>query len=512
MTRKTNPNTKTTRPPIISVMGHVDHGKSTLLDYIRRTEVAANEAGGITQHISAYVVKHKTKDGQEHQATFLDTPGHKAFSAMRGRGAELADITVLIISAEDSIKPQTKEAMTAIKNAGVPFVVAINKIDRPESRPEQVKQDLTKESTLVESYGGEIPDVNISAVTGEGIQELLDTLFLLAEMEELTADPDQLATGEVLEVKVDNKAGTLVTLIIKDGTLKTGQCIVSDGKIAKIKKMENFLGDDIKEAGPASPVLVFGFSESPQAGSDFQVFSSKKEAEKCCKEHQPSNTATPTPQPPETASGTDQETTEVKEVPVIIKADTVGTLEAIKQEIGKLNVDRIKTKIIHTGVGNISSNDINIAVATQNSIIIGFNTGINKDAQECADRFNIPIFTSQIIYELTEKLEEKLIEIRPTVTEDLDLGHAKILKVFSKTKSKQIIGGEVKSGKAIKNKPVKIIRRDAEIGQGKITELQSQKVSAQEVEAEQQFGAKIETKTTIAPGDDLEIFEKVTKK
>jgi len=319
------------RPPIIAVMGHIDHGKSALLDYIRKSNVVAGEAGGITQHISAYEVNHKTKNGEK-KITFLDTPGHAAFTAMRLRGANIADIAILIVSAEEGPKPQTLEALESIKKAGIPFAIAINKIDKPGANVEKTKNQLVENEIYIEGYGGDIPFVPISAKTGEGIPELLDTVLLIAEMEELKGDKNKPAEGFVLETKLDPQKGVCATLIIKDGSLKTGSFIVCEDKFASIRTVDNFLGKTLTDASFSSPVQITGFKEVPNVGAEFKIFETKKEAEKNATEYK-DVLGSASKKEIQRISGKDEEKVII---PIVIKADVLGTIEAIQHEINKL--------------------------------------------------------------------------------------------------------------------------------------------------------------------------------
>jgi len=492
---------QTDRPPVVVVMGHVDHGKSTLLDYIRKSNVVAQEAGGITQHLSAYEVVHEDKEGKERVITFLDTPGHAAFTKMRNCGSCVSDVAVLIVSAEEGPKAQTLEAWQSIQQAGIPYVVAINKIDRPNANPDKTKQNLAEHEIFVESYGGQIPSVNVSAKTGEGIPELLDLILLLADMEELKTDSQKQAVGFVLETNLDAKTGTTATLVIKDGTLNVGDFVLVGNTSAKIKKLENFLGQAIKQAKASSPIKVYGFNQAPNVGVEFLSFATKKELATAEKNQITDCRKKITDQGGEKTDG------DVLEIPIVIKADTVGTLEAVRQEITKLGDDKICPHLIASGLGNISENDLKIASGSPNSIILGFHVSTGRPAIDLAERYGITIQTFDIIYKLSEWLEEELLKRRPKTTIEKITGQAKILKVFSQTKDRQVIGGNVVDGVLGKNDEVKIIRRDSQIGSGKIIDLQEQKLPAKEVTAGNQFGSMIEAKISLAPGDIIEAFK-----
>jgi len=498
------------RPPVIVVMGHIDHGKSTLLDHIRKSNVVEKESGGITQHVSAYEVVHKNKSGEEKRITFLDTPGHEAFSWMRACGTCCADIAILVVSAEDGVKAQTMEAYEEIKNAGIPFVVAINKIDKEGANIEKAKQSLAEKDIFVEGYGGDIPFVAISAKTGQGVDELLDMMLLVAELEELKGNTNIKAVGIVLESNMDPKKGISVTLIIKEGTLKKGMFVVAGKSISPVRIMENFLGENIDEASFSTPVRVIGFNSLPKAGLTFSAYSTKKEAEKVAEEYDESRT---TPTATQTNNG------EKTAIPLVIKADVLGALEAIKKELAKIESDSIFFKIVNEGVGDISENDIKSAhLGTvlkggpdNNAIIAGFHVGISGPNKDLADRSDVVVKTFDIIYKLTEWLGEEAKKRTPKVMVEETKGKAKIMRVFSKTKDKQVIGGKVTEGALSSGNTVKVFRRDHEVGRGKVIELQSHKVKSNEVMAGSEFGVMIEAKTEIAAGDTIEAFNVVER-
>lgn len=486
-------------------MGHIDHGKSKLLDYIRKTNIVEGEAGGITQHIGAYEAEIKCESAEHahgtKKITFLDTPGHEAFSKIRRRGARVADIAILVIAADEGIKPQTMEAYEVIKKANLPFVIALNKIDKPEANPEQVKAQLAEKQIFVENYGGNIPVALISAKQGTGVDELLEIVLLLTEMENLEANPDENASGFVIESNLDPKRGISATLIIQNGTMKKGMHVVSGKAIAPIRIFEDFTGKSIDEATFSSPVKITGFDNLPDAGSEFKTFLTKKEAEKSITEIKK------IPSVNEKTLGVETGKTII---PVVIKADTSGSAEAVEKEIKKLGSEEILINILRKDIGKISEDDARTASASKNSVILGFNVGIDHPAQDIAEKFGILVFTSDIIYKLSEWLEKEITERKEkSITEKL-IGSAKILKIFSKTKNKQVAGGEVLEGKIILGRlRAKIKRRDAEIGDGKIMELQHNKTAVKEVGSGEQFGIMIDSKTEIASGDTIEIIEKL---
>lgn len=486
------------RPPVVGIFGHIDHGKSTLLDYIRKTNITEKEAGGITQHISAYEVTHKDEKGELRRITFIDTPGHAAFKAMRVRGARVADIAVLVVSAEDGVKPQTLEALSAILESKTPYIVAINKIDKPNANIERTKQNLLENGVYIEGYGGNIPAVAVSAKTGEGIPALLDMILLVADLENLTGDLKEKAEGVVIESSLDTKKGIVATLIIKKGTLSKGEFVVAGESFAPVRIIENFLGKPIDSATFSSPVRIIGWSSLPSAGESFRTSESKREAEETIRlasEKRKEN------------RGTDVSPTEgVVYVPVVIKADVLGSVEAIEHELRKIETEKVKIKIVSEGAGAITENDVKLLTGVEGGIVLGFSVRADGRAVELAERQRVTIQTFDIIYKLTEWMALILLERTPKVEVEEERGSIRILKVFSKTKDKQVIGGKVESGVIALNDRVKIMRRDVEIGRGTIEELQLQKIKAREVEAGNECGLMVEAKVEIAPGDRLHSF------
>lgn len=491
---------KTNRPPVVAIMGHIDHGKSTLLDYIRKSNVVSGEAGGITQHLSAYEI-FAPYQKEERSITFLDTPGHAAFTGMRERGASAADIAVLVVSSGDGVKAQTLEALRTIRDAKIPFIVAINKIDLPEANIEKTKLSLAENDILVEGYGGDIPYVAISAKVGTGVPELLETILLVADMSELPYSPNELAEGIVIESKLEPKRGIAATIIIKNGTLKRSQFVVAGGAFTTTRIMENFLGKTVESANAGSPVQLVGFNLLPEVGASIKVFDKKRDAEDYIEETKSNNTSSK-----ETGSGAENQ----KVVPIIIKADAQGTLEAIEKEIGKMQVEGLYIKIISKGIGAIGEADIKMAGSDKETIILGFNTGLDNSAKDINEKVGAHIELFNIIYKLTEYLEVLLEERRPRIETREVIGSAKVLKTFSQTKEKQVLGARVESGVISNGAKVSIIRRDFPLAEGKIVELQQARQKQKEV-SEGECGLMIECKTDIAPGDLLEAFVMVTK-
>lgn len=484
------------RPPIVVVMGHIDHGKSTLLDYIRKSNSVDSEAGGITQHLSAYAVTHKTKDGAVENITFLDTPGHEAFQKMRLRGADVADIAVLVVSAEDGVKPQTLEALASIKQANIPFIVAINKIDKPSANIVRTQTSLIENEIYIEGMGGDVPWIGISAKTGENINELLDIIILVADLAELKADLNAPAVGRVIEGKMDPKRGNTATLIVTDGTLKKGCFVVSGSCFTPVRIMENHLGKAINEATPSTPVGIVGFADIPVVGANFYTVDSKKEAEAACKANQTTKV--------DSVRGNNQLPT----IPILIKADVLGTIEAIEHELSKFSSERIAVKIIGSGVGDISSSDVQNVSATKNSIIVGFNVKVERQAADLAERLGVEINTFDIIYELSDWLNNALKQRTPRLEEMKITGKVKLLKYFSTQKNLHVLGARAEAGVIKLKQRVKISRRDIEIGKGTIKNLQQYKSDVEQV-TEGEFGLQLETKCEVAPGDYLEPYDMV---
>ncbi len=500
------------RPPVVVVMGHIDHGKSTLLDYIRKTNVVDREAGGITQHISAYEVAHKDEHGVNSKITFLDTPGHEAFSQMRERGAKVADIAILVVSAEDGVKPQTIEAWKTILASNTPVVVAINKIDKPGVNIEKTKTELAENEIYLENYGGKIPFALISAKTGEGVEDLLSLINIMAEMENFTGNTTENASGLVIEAYLDSKRGIEATLIIKNGSIKKGMTVAVEDALCSTRMIENFLGKNINEATFSSPIRLAGFDKMPRIGAEFKSFEKKQDAEKY-RDAWIKNS--------QINSGIriKVEVSNKKIIPIVLKADVWGSIEAIEKEIAKIqNKGASETasqsaefKIVQKGVGPISESDIKTISSSENVLVIGFNVKADKSAIETAQKRKISIQFFDIIYKITEWLEEEMEKRRPR-TESVEVtGRAKILKAFSRTKERQIVGGKVIEGRINLNGIVKIIRREFEIGRGKIVNLEKSKVKVSEVEEGTEFGMMIESKIEIAMGDSIESFA-VTQK
>ncbi|MCF7815564.1 MAG: translation initiation factor IF-2 [Candidatus Pacebacteria bacterium] len=492
--KKTSQPNIVSRPPIVVIMGHIDHGKSTLLDYVRKTNIVDGEAGGITQHLSAYCVEHTSKDGVTKNITFLDTPGHEAFQKMRFRGADIADIAILIVSAEDGVKPQTLEALTCIKKANIPYIVAINKIDKPGADLIRTQSSLIENEIYIEGMGGDISWAPISAKSGQGVDDLLDILLLTAELAELKADASAPGVGTVIEGHLDGKRGNTATLMITDGTVTAGTFVVSGTSYAPVRIMEDWAGKNIKEASASEPVGIIGWNIVPRIGDTFITVANKKEAEAI------------------TQAGTTISTKEAEVesdipcIPLLIKADVLGTIDAIIHELEKYKSDRLTVRIIGTGVGSINSNDVQNVSATKNAIIVGFNVKPDRATTDLAERLGVEIETFDIIYKLSEWLEVALKNRTPHKEEERITGKAKILKHFSTQKNAHVLGGRIEEGTLSLSQHVRITRRDVELGRGVLKNIQQQKSNVQKV-SDGEFGMQLDSKIEVAPGDYIEAFD-----
>ena len=500
------------RSPVVVVMGHIDHGKSTLLDYIRKTNVVEKEAGGITQHISAYEVTHKDETGISKKITFLDTPGHEAFSKMRERGARIADIAILIVSATDGVKPQTLETYKTIVECEIPFIVAINKIDKSDANVEKTKTQLVENEIYLEGYGGKIPFVLISAITGEGIDEILSLINILAEMENFTGDNKINASGFVIEANLDPRRGIEATLIIKNGFIKKGMTVIVEENICSTRIIEDFKGNQINEATFSSPIRLIGFDNIPKIGAEFKSFNKKSEALEYIKNIKSIST-NKDKSSVDSKNKTGEEILEKKIIPIILKADVSGSLEAIEKEIKKIKpilpegeIENVEYKIICSGEGPIGERDIKNIADGENVLVIGFNVTADANAVELAKTRNIKISFFDIIYKMTDYLKEEMEIRRPKTNTIETIGKAKVIRVFSRTKERQIVGGKVIEGHINIQKVLKIMRRDFEIGRGKIINLEKGKIKTTIVEEGVEFGMMIESKIEIVPGDILESF------
>ena len=488
------------RPPIVVVLGHVDHGKSTLLDFIRKSNTVEKEVGGITQHVAAYEVE-KVRGGKKKRITFIDTPGHAAFGAIRARGAHAADIAILVVAADDGVKPQTLEALSSIKEADIPFIVAINKIDKSGANVERTQASLMEHAVYLEKLGGDVPWTAISAKTGQGVDELLDLVLLVAEMREFKADPGKPAEGYVIEAHRDQKRGIAATLIITNGTLSQGMSVVVGRAIAPVRIMLDHLGKNIREASLSSPVQIIGFDELPNVGEPFLAYKSKRDAESARAALPPRVKQGSTP----TVGG--EEESEHFAMPIVVRADTSGSLEAVAHEIVRLGDEHSSVRIVLSGIGNISENDVKAALTGATpAAVIGFNVSADNVAEEYARQHSVRIYMFDIIYKLTEHLEELLRTERPKRTVEEITGRAKVLKQFSSRKDEHVVGGKVTEGYIARGTSVRVLRRNAAIGVGRVKNLQSHKQNVSRVESGSEFGTQIEAPFEVAAGDTLECF------
>ena len=507
---ETNLKTKSSvkRPPIVVVLGHVDHGKTTLIDYIRKTKVAEKEAGGITQHIGAYQVEHSVKDSSSptgqvtKKITFLDTPGHEAFSAIRSRGVKVADIAILVVASDEEIKPQTKEAIKHIQEAKIPFIVALNKTDKPQANPAMIKQQLAEEGILFEGWGGQIPAVEISAKTGKGVDELLELVLLTAELENLESNPDKPAEGVIIESHLDKKRGCLATLLIRDGTLKMGDYTVSGKNLAKLKMMEDFSGKNVNQAGPSEPVLTLGWNENPNVGEKFQAAKTKEEGDKLINHAQifkePIFKKESGPREDNSASK--------KIINVVFKADTQSSLEAVSETVKNIFSEEAGFNVLSYGVGNVKDNDVK-TVASSNGTVYGFYVEVENSAKRLAEKEKVKIKTFDIIYELVEELRKDLSNLLEPEIKRTVLGKLKVLKLFKKGAGFQVVGGKIISGLARRGALIDVLRNNGKIISGKLAQLQHNKVDTDEVKEGLEAGIKFDGPPEIQEGDLLEIYE-----
>ncbi len=492
------------RPPIITVMGHVDHGKTSLLDAIRATNVTAQESGGITQHIGASEVK---LNGQK--IVFLDTPGHEAFTAMRARGADITDIAVLVVAADDSVKPQTIESISHAKAAGVPIIVAINKIDKPAANPDIVKKDLTEHGLLVEDWGGDVISVPVSAKTGEGIENLLEMILLQAEVLELKANPKRLGLGTVIEARLDKSKGPVATLLVTNGTVKTGQSLVAGNTSGRIRLMTDYKGTTIKKAGPATAVEILGLTEVPAAGDDFHVVKDDKLAREIAEKRKQKLREEVLAR---NASSTLEElfsqikAGEVKDLNLIVKGDVRGSVGAVVSSLEKLSNEEVRVKIIHSGVGAITESDVTLA-STAGAIIIGFNVRPGSVVQSMADRENVQIRTYRVIYNIIDDVENAMKGMLDPEFKEVILGQVEIRETFKVPGVGTIGGAYVTDGKVVRNAEVRIVRDGIVIHEGKISSLKRFKDDAKEVQQGYECGIGIENYNDIKEGDVIECFQ-----
>ena len=493
------------RPPVVTIMGHVDHGKTSLLDAIRKTNVVSGEAGGITQHIGAYQVE---KNGKK--ITFIDTPGHAAFTEMRARGAAITDIVIIIVAADDGVMPQTKEAIDHAKAAKVPIIVAVNKIDKPEANIEKVLTEMTEAGLTPESWGGDTTFVNISAKTGAGIDELLETIILTAEMQELKANPNRYAMGTVIEAKLDKNVGGVITLLIQNGTLRLGDPIVVGTSFGKVRTLKNDLGMDLVEALPSTPVEVTGINELPSAGDKFMAFETEKQAKQIAdtrkekakqKQNMNSNSLTLDDLFSKIESG-------IKEINIVLKADVKGSEEAVKSALEKIDVKGVKTNVIRSGTGTITESDVVLANASS-AIVIGFNVRPSSKTKELAKEYNVDIRLHNIIYKVVEELEQAMKGMLDPEYEEKVLGEAEVRKLFKFSKVGIIAGSYVTNGVIKANSKARLLRDGVVVYDGSINSVQREKDSVKEVKQGFECGITLVDYSDIKEGDVIESYEMV---
>ncbi|MCD7829520.1 MAG: translation initiation factor IF-2 [Clostridiales bacterium] len=494
------------RAPVVVVMGHVDHGKTSLLDKIRSTNVTAGEAGGITQAIGAYQVK--VPGGKI--VTFLDTPGHEAFTAMRARGAMVTDIAILVVAADDGIMPQTVEAINHAKAAGIPIVVAINKMDLPGADPERIKQELTKYDLLAEDWGGDTIVCPISAKTGEGIDELLEMVLLTAEMRELRANPNRAAKGAVIEARLDKGRGPVATLLVQNGTLKQGDVIIAGTAVGRVRAMTDYRGKRLKAAGPSVPVEITGMAEVPSAGDDFYAVADERMARELAeqrKQEQKAAAAAPTAKKISLDDLFSQiQEGEVKDLNIIVKADVQGSVEAVKQNLEKLSNDEVRVRVIHGGVGAVNESDIMLA-STSNAIIVGFNVRPDPAAKAMAERNKVDMRMYRVIYECIEEIEAAMKGMLAPTFKEVELGRVEVRQVYKITNVGIVAGSYVLEGKVTRNAQLRLVRDGIVIHEGEIASLQRFKDSVREVQAGYECGITLEKFSDIKVGDIFECFQ-----
>ena len=492
------------RPPVVCVMGHVDHGKTSILDAIRKTSVTSGEAGGITQHIGAYVV-----DVNGQKITFLDTPGHEAFTAMRLRGAQSTDIAILVVAADDGVMPQTIEAINHAKAAGIEIIVAINKIDKPSANIDRVKQELTEYDLVAEDWGGQTIMVPVSAHTKEGLDELLDMILLVAEMRELKANPNRKARGLVLEAQLDKGRGPVATVLVQKGTLRTGDCIAVGTAHGKVRAMIDDKGRRVKEAGPSMPVEILGLNEVPQAGEVFIVTDTEKEARAMAETFIANNREKMLADTKSKLSLDglfDQiQAGQIKELNIVVKADVQGSVEAVKQSLMKLSNDEVAVKVIHGGVGAINESDVTLAAAS-NAIIIGFNVRPDNMAKTVAEQENVDVRLYRVIYNAIEDVEAAMKGMLDPTFEEKIIGHAEVRQTYKVSGVGTIIGAYVTDGKVLRNCKARLLRDNVVIYEGELASLKRFKDDVKEVNAGYECGMSLEKFNDIKEGDQVEMF------
>lgn len=489
-------------PPVVTIMGHVDHGKTTLLDTIRKTKVAASEAGGITQHIGAYQVE---VDGKK--ITFLDTPGHEAFTAMRARGAQVTHIAVIVVAADDGVMPQTREAIDHARAANVPIIIAINKIDKPDANPDFVKQQLAEIGVVIEEYGGDVICVPVSARRGTGINDLLEMILLLAEIMDIRANPNRPATGVIIEARLEKSSGPMATVLVQDGTLKMGDNIVVGAMAGKVRAMFNDRGKRIQKASPSTPVSILGLPEVPQAGDRLEVVPDERTARQMAAQvaEQRRRESGPLGQVSLDTLYMQMQEGTVKELNIVLKCDVQGSVEAIKNALSKLGEENIKVRLIHEGVGNITETDVHLAGAS-GAVIIGFNVKADGAAQRLAQKEGVDIRYYNIIYNLIDDIQAALKGLlEPTYREVIE-GHAEVQQLFKAGKNTVIAGCRVTDGKITRSSRARVLRKDTRVYDGQVASLRRGKDDVREVLTGYECGIVLEDFSGFELGDIIEVY------
>jgi translation initiation factor IF-2 len=489
-------------PPVVTIMGHVDHGKTSLLDTIRKTKVAAGEAGGITQHIGAYQVEVNGK-----KITFLDTPGHEAFTAMRARGAQVTHIAIIVIAADDGVMPQTREAIDHAQAAKVPIIIALNKIDKANANPDHVKQQLAEIGVVIEEYGGDVILVPVSARRGTGIDDLLEMILLVAELQEIKANPNRPATGVIIEARLEKNSGPTATVLVQQGTLKMGDNIVVGALSGKVRAMFNDRGKRIQKAPPSAPVSIIGLPEVPEAGDRLEVVADERTAKQRASHvaEQRRDENMPLGQVSLDTLYMQMQEGQTKELNVVLKCDVQGSAEAIKNALSKLGEENIKVRLIHEGVGNISETDVHLAAAS-GAVIVGFNVKADGAAQRQAQKEGVEIRFYNVIYQLIDDIQAALTGmLEPTLREVIE-GHAEVLQTFKAGKTTVIAGCRITDGKITRSAQARVLRKNAKVYDGKIASLRRGKDDVREVATGYECGIVLEDFTEFEVGDIIEAF------
>ncbi|TMC75762.1 MAG: translation initiation factor IF-2 [Chloroflexi bacterium] len=490
-----------TRPPVITVLGHVDHGKTSLLDAIRVTNVTAREAGGITQHIGAYQIEHNGR-----KVTFLDTPGHEAFTAMRARGAQVTDVAVLVVAADDGVQPQTIEAISHVKAAKVPIVVALNKIDRPDANPDQVKAQLAEHGVTIEEYGGDTPLVPVSAKTKQGIEDLIEVVLLVADVADLKADPDRPAIGRVIEAHLDKGRGPVATVLVQTGTLERGDLVVAGTTFGKVRAMVDDKGKNVGRAEPSRPVEILGLPEVPEAGDVIRAVPDEKAARALVAQNARERAGSATAERPATLDEMFAQVKEgkAKELKLVLKADVQGSLEAIKGALAKVPQDEIALSVIHDAVGDITESDLTLAAAS-GAVVVGFNTKMEAPARRVADSTNVDVRQYKVIYELLDDVQKALTGMLEPEMVESTLGHAEVRQIFTSGKT-TIAGCMVVDGVIRRGAQARLLRGGAAVYDGKIATLRRIKDDVREVNAGLECGIVLDNNNDVQVGDIIECY------